>query len=199
MWDSEKEMVLETAREMAQKGLTVGNMGNVSMRLENASGRELLAITPSGRYYDSLRLDDMVIVDFAGKCIEGKLKPSVETMLHIEIYKKRKNVNAVVHSHPVFSSVLAVAGLEIPVIIDDQVVCLGGEIKIAEYAPSGSPEMVRNVVSALGARNAVIMANHGALSVGRDIRDALTNCEILEKTARIYVHALGLGKINLLQ
>jgi L-fuculose-phosphate aldolase len=199
MWDSEKKMVLGTAQQMVQKGLVVGNMGNVSMRLGDTSGRELLAITPSGRYYDSLDPDDIVIVDFDGKCIEGKLKPSVETMLHIEIYKTRKKVNAIVHSHPVFGSVVAVAGMEIPAILDDQVVCLGGGINVAEYAPSGSLEMVRSVVSALGERNAVIMANHGALSVGSDMRDALTNCEILEKTARIYVYALGLGKINLLQ
>jgi L-fuculose-phosphate aldolase len=199
MWDTEKKMVLGTAQQMVQKGLVVGNMGNVSMRLGDTSGRELLAITPSGRYYDSLDPDDIVIVDFDGKCIEGKLKPSVETMLHIEIYKTRKKVNAIVHSHPVFGSVVAVAGMEIPAILDDQVVCLGGGINVAEYAPSGSLEMVRSVVSALGERNAVIMANHGALSVGSDMRDALTNCEILEKTARIYVYALGLGKINLLQ
>lgn len=199
MWYTEKKMVLEAAQQMVQKGLVVGNMGNVSMRLINTGGKELLAITPSGRYYDSLDPDDIVIVDFDGKCIEGKLKPSVETMLHIEIYKTRKKVNAIVHSHPVFGSVVAVAGMEIPAILDDQVVCLGGGINVAEYAPSGSLEMVRSVVSALDERNAVIMANHGALSVGSDMRDALTNCEILEKTARIYVYALGLGKINLLQ
>jgi L-fuculose-phosphate aldolase len=157
-----------------------------------------VAITPSGRYYDSLSSNDIVIVDFEGKLVEGKLKPSVETMLHIQIYKKRKKVNAIVHSHPIFSSVAAVAGLEIPAILDDQVTCLGGEIKVAEYASSGSQKMVRNVVSALGSRNAVIMANHGALSVGRDIRDALTNCEMLEKTAKIFIYAFGLGKINFL-
>lgn len=197
MWESEKRMVLEATHQMVQKRLAVGNTGNVSMRLAEASSTELVAITPGGRYYDSLNPDDIVIVDFDGRRVEGKLKPSVETMLHIEIYKTRKKVNAIVHAHPVFSSAAAVAGLEIPRILDDQVACLGGEIKVAEYASSGSQEMVRNVVSALGSRNAVIMANHGALSVGSDMRDALTNCEILEKTAKIYIYALGLGRINL--
>lgn len=196
MWESEKEMVLEAACEMSQKGLVVGNMGNISMRLVAASGRELVAITPSGLYDELLTPADMVIVDFEGKRIEGKHKPSVETMLHIEIYKARKKVNAVVHAHPVFSSVVAVTKHKIPPILDDQVVCLDGEIKVAEYAPSGSQKMIQNVVSALGDKNAVLMANHGALSVGVDIRDALTNCEILEKTSKIYVYALGLGKIN---
>ncbi len=199
MWESEKKAVLEAAQEMVQKGLVVGNMGNISMRLVESSARELVAITPSGCYYDSLNPDDIVVVDFEGKRVEGKLKPSMETMLHIEIYKMRPKVNAIVHFHPIFSSVVAVMGVQIPAILDDQVVCLGGEIKVAEYAPSGSQKMVRNVVSALGEGNAVIMANHGALSVGKDMRDALTNSEVLEKTARIYVYALGLGKINLLR
>jgi L-fuculose-phosphate aldolase len=197
MWESEKKVVLEAACEMSRKGLIVGNEGNVSMRLVEASGRELVAITPSGLYDELLTPDDMVIVDFEGKRMEGKHKPSIETMLHIEIYKARKKVNAVVHAHPVFSSVVAVTRHEIPAILDDQVICLGGEIKVAEYAPSGSQKMIQNVVSALGAGNAVLMANHGALSVGVDMRDALTNCEILEKTSKVYVYALGLGRVNL--
>lgn len=197
MWDSEKKMVLEAALQMAERGLVVGTMGNVSMRIVNTDGRELVAITPSGRHYDLLKPGDMVIVDFEGKRIEGRLKPSVETMLHIAIYQARQQVNAVVHAHPVFSSVVAVAGLKIPPILDDQVACLGGEIKVAEYAPSGTSAMVRNVVSALGARNAVLMANHGALGVGKDLRDAVVNCELLEKTAKVYVYALAIGKVNL--
>lgn len=197
MWDSEKKMVLEAALQMVERGLVVGTTGNVSMRIDHSGGRELVAITPSGRHYDLLKPGDMVIVDFEGKRVEGKLKPSVETMLHIAIYQARQQVNAVVHAHPVFSSVVAVAGLKIPPILDDQVACLGGEIKVAEYAHSGSRRMVRKVVSALGDRNAVLMANHGALGVGKDLRDAVINCELLEKTAKIYVYALAIGKVNL--
>ncbi len=196
MWDSEKKMVLEAALRMVERGLVVGTMGNVSMRIASRDGRELMAITPSGCHYDLLKPVDIVVVDFAGKRIEGKLKSSVETMLHIEIYKARPQVNAVVHAHPVYSSVVAVAGLKIPLILDDQVACLGGEINVAEYAPSGTEEMVCHVVAALGARNAVLMANHGALGVGKDLRDAVVNCELLEKTAKVYVHALAIGKVN---
>jgi L-fuculose-phosphate aldolase len=181
---------------MVEKGLVVGNAGNVSMRFADSNGRELVAVTPTSRYCDSLNPSDMVIVDFNGKRVEGEFKPSVETMLHVEIYKARKEVNAIIHAHPVFSSVIAVIGQGIPAILDDQVACLGGEIRVADYASSGSQEMVRNVVAALGERNAVVMANHGALSVGKDMREAVTNCEVLEKTAKIYVYALSLGKVN---
>jgi L-fuculose-phosphate aldolase len=196
MWNSEKKAIIEAAQEMAKKGRVVGTAGNVSLRLKDPGGRELLAITPSGCRYESLKVDDIVVVDFEGKCVEGELKASIETVMHIEVYKARKKVNAIVHAHPVFCSVVAVAGVDIPPLIDEQVIYIGGEIKIAQYALPGTPELAKNAVSALGPRNAVILANHGALSVGRDMREALTFCELAEEMAKIYVSALSLGKVN---
>jgi len=195
-WNSEKRTVLEAAQQMAQKGFVVGTSGNVSMRLGEPGGGQWLAITPSGRYYDSLKVDDIVVVDFEGKRVEGELATSIETMLHVGIYRARKKVNAIIHTHPVFGSVVSVAGLEIPAILDDQAAYIGGEIKLAEYALPGSPELVENVVSALGPRNAVLLANHGAVSVGRNMREAFTVCELSEKTARVYICALNLGRVN---
>jgi L-fuculose-phosphate aldolase len=198
MWESEKKAVIEAAQEMERKGLVVGTAGNVSLRLKDPGGRELLAITPSGRYYDSLKVDDIVVVDFAGQRLEGELKASIETVMHTEVYKARRKVNAVVHAHSAFCSAIAVSGMDIPPLIDEQVIYIGGEIKVAEYALPGSPELARNAVSALGPRNAVILANHGVLSVGRDMREALTICELAEEMAKIYVSALSLGKVNTL-
>jgi L-fuculose-phosphate aldolase len=196
MWESEKRQVIEAAQEMERKGLAVGTAGNISLRLKDPGGRDLLAITPSGRYYDSLKVDDIVVVDFAGQKIEGELKASIETIMHIEVHKARKKVNAVVHAHPAFCSAIAVAGMDIPPLIDEQVILIGGEIKVAEYAFPGTPELAKSVVSALGPRNAVILANHGVLSVGRDMREALTICELAEEMAKIYVSALSIGKVN---
>ncbi len=196
MWDAEKKTVLQAARALAEKGLVVGTSGNVSLRLREPNGRELLVITPTGRYYDTLGIDDMVVVDFDGERVEGKFAPSEERMLHIGVCKARQKVNAVIHSHPVFGSAVASAGLEIPAFLDDQVVYIGGEIKVAPYALPGSLELAKNVISALGPRNAVLLANHGALSVGRDMQQAFAICELLEKTARIYICALSLGKVN---
>jgi L-fuculose-phosphate aldolase len=196
MWESEKRQVIEAAQEMERKGLAVGTAGNISMRLKDPGGRELLAITPSGRYYDSLKVDDIVVVDFAGQKVEGELKASIETIMHIQVHQARKKVNAVVHAHPAFCSTIAVARLDIPPLIDEQVIYIGGEIKVAEYALPGTPELAKSVVSALGPRNAVILANHGVLSVGRDMREALTICELAEEMAKIYVSALSLGKVN---
>jgi len=196
MWESEKKQVIEAAQEMGRKGLAVGTAGNISLRLKDPDGRELLAITPSGRYYDSLKVDDIVVVDFTGQKVEGELKASIETIMHIEVHKARKKVNAVVHAHPAFCSAIAVAHLDIPPLIDEQVIYIGGEIKVAEYAFPGTPELAKNAVSALGPRNAVILANHGVLSVGRDMREALTFCELAEELAKIYVSALSIGKVN---
>jgi L-fuculose-phosphate aldolase len=198
MWESEKKQVIEAAQEMERKGLVVGTAGNISLRVKATDGRELLAITPSSRYYDSLKVDDIVVVDFVGQKVEGGLKATIETIMHIEVHKARKKMNAVVHAHPPFCSALAVAGIDIPPLIDEQVVLIGGEIKVAQYALPGTPELAKNAVSALGPRNAVILANHGVLAVGRDMREALTICELAEELAKIYVSALGLGKVNLI-
>ena len=196
MWESQKQEVLKAAQQMSRKGFVVGTSGNVSLHFKDSEGRDLVAITPSGRDYDAMKPNDIVMVDLEGQRVEGELTPSVETMLHTGIYKVREKVNAIIHTHPVYGSILAVAGLEIPAILDDQVTQIGGEIRVAPYALSGSPEMTGNAIAALGPRNAVLLANHGAISVGRNMREAFTMCQLLEKTAKIYVFALSLGKVN---
>jgi L-fuculose-phosphate aldolase len=196
MWEAEKKQVIEAAQEMERKGLAVGKAGNISLRLKDPAGRDLLAITPSGRYYDSLRVDDVVVIDFTGQRVEGELKASIETPMHFEVLKARKKMNAVVHAHPPFCSVLAVARMDIPPLIDEQVIYIGGDVKVAEYALPGTPELAKSAVAALGPGNAVILANHGLLTVGRDMREALTFCELAEELARIYISTLSLGKVN---
>jgi len=195
-WQEEKRLVLETSRKMLEKGLVVGKSGNVSIRLPPEDGRELLAITPTSRYYDLLTVDDIQVIDFETEPVEGDLPPSSETLLHIGIYRARKNINAVIHTHSVFASAASVAGLEIPASLDDQVTFIGGEIRLAEYALPGSEELINHAIAALGDRNAVLLPNHGTIGIGRTMREAFTVCELLEKTAKIYLCALTLGKVN---
>ena len=170
MWESEKKQVIEAAQEMERKGLVVGTAGNVSMRLKDPGGRELLAITPSGRYYDSLKVDDIVVVDFSGQKVEGELKATIEMVMHIEVHKARKKINAVVHAPPPFCSAIAVAGMDIPPLIDEQVILIGGEIKVAQSDFPGTPELAKNVASAMGPRNAAHPAIYGDISIGRRTR-----------------------------
>ena len=195
-WLEQKKEVLVTARKMLGYGLVVGTSGNVSLRLPPEEGRELMAITPSSRHYDQLRADDIQIVDFEAEPVEGNLPPSIETRLHIAIYKARKDINAIVHTHSTFASAIAVAGLDIPAILEDQVALIGGEIKLARSAPSGSEDQMITIVAALGDRNAALLANHGAVALGRTPREAFTVCQLIEKTAKVYYLALSLGKVN---
>ncbi len=197
-WTDAKKQVLETARQVHRAGLVVGTSGNVSLRLPPEEGRGLLAVTPTSRHYETLTIDDIQVIDFETKQVEGNLAPSMETVLHIGIYRARADVNAVIHSHPVYACAISVTGRDIPPILEDQVVFLGDGVKLAPYAPSGSGEMVVNVTGALGERNAVLLPNHGAVTVGRTLREAFTASELLERTAQAYYLALSLGKVNLL-
>ena len=192
-WQTEKEQVLETARKMLAEGLVVGTAGNVSMRLPPFEGKEILAITPHHIYYDLMTPDDIVIIDYEGEPLEGDV-PSVEAMLHIGIYQARKNVKAVIHTHSVYASAFAVAGRNIPAVLDEQVTYLGGEVRLAKYAISGSEELASNVVQALGKNNAVLLPSHGMVGVGRSLREALTVCQLVERTAQIFQLAQSLGR-----
>jgi L-fuculose-phosphate aldolase len=191
-WQKEKEQVLETARRMLAEGLVVGTSGNVSLRLPPYEGREILAITPHHIYYDLMTPDDIVIIDFEGEPLEGEI-PSAEAMLHISIYQARSKVKAVIHTHSVFASALAAAGQSLPAILDEQVTYIGGEVRLAKYAISGSQELADNVVQALGQRNAVLLPNHGMVGVGRSLREALTVCQLVERTAQIFLLSQNLG------
>jgi L-fuculose-phosphate aldolase len=197
-WREAKKTVLEAAREMVDKGLVTGTAGNISLRLPSEGKRHLLAITPSSKHYNSIGIDDIQVMDFNGEKVEGDLRPSIETPMHTAIYKARKDVNAVVHTHSVYASAAAVAGLEIPPIIEEQVITLGGEIKLAEYALCGSDELARNAVIALADRSGVLLASHGAIGTGHSMLDAFSACELIEKIAKIYLLALLAGKVNIL-
>ncbi len=196
-WQKEKELVLFTARELVTKGMVIGSSGNVSLRLGNA-GEGLLAVTPTSLPYDTLSPDDIQLVDFSGRSVEGSLAPSMETNLHIGIYQARPDVNAVIHTHSVFASAAAVLGHDIPPILDEQVLFLGGSIRCARYGLSGSQELADAVLAALGDRSAALLRNHGAIGTGHDLPDAMTACELLEKTARIYLMVRSAGTVTTL-
>ena len=196
-WQTERQAVADAAREMAALGLVTGTSGNVSTRLGNGGGDiELMAITPSGRPYHELSVDDVVVADFDVEPVEGDLIPSTESLLHVAIYRARPEVGAVIHTHSVFSSALAVAGVEIPAVIDEVTISMGGPIRVSRYAFPGSEEMASHVCAALKERKAALISNHGAVGVGRDLGEALGVCTLLERVAEIFVHATALGRVN---
>lgn len=190
MWENEKREIIDISLKLVENGLVSGMSGNVSVRLSDPQHGDYIAITPSSRYYDSLTIEDIAVVNTGGNQIAGNLKPSIEMNLHLEIYKVLKSVNAVIHTHSIYATALAVAGLNIPPVTDEQVLYLGGEISIASHALPGTKQMAENVLSALGNKNAVLMANHGALVTGNGIRAAFENCILLERIAKVYIYAL---------
>jgi L-fuculose-phosphate aldolase len=193
-WHVEKALVLATALKLVEKGLVLGKAGNVSQRLSGPGGNDLLVITPTSRYYDSLMEDDMPVVDLDGRVVEGSLAPSSELKLHVAVYRARRDVGAVVHTHSVHASALAIAGVGIPAVLEEEVSMLGGEIRVAKYGVAGSAELARNAVRALGDRNAVILANHGVVGTGRTLREALHSCELVEKAAHAYLLSMAAGR-----
>ncbi|ABR31695.1 aldolase [Thermosipho melanesiensis] len=185
-----KKEILRAVKFIVDNNLVKGTWGNVSIREGN-----IIYITPSGVPYDKLKEGMISVVDFNGNLVEG-LKPSSELPTHIEIYKSRKDVRAIVHTHPVFSSTISVVSSEIPPIIEDAVMILGPEIKVSEYALPGTWELAKNVVDALSDNHAVILKNHGLITVGTNIDEALTASLICEKTAEIYLYALNIGNFS---
>ncbi|MBI4233692.1 MAG: class II aldolase/adducin family protein [Chloroflexi bacterium] len=194
LWEPQRRAVLEAAQELARQGLVIGASGNVSLRLEPQEGKDLLAITPTQRAYSTMRPEDIVVVDFDGEPVAGELPPSSELLLHVGVYRARRDVGAVIHTHSTYASVCAVAGLEIPPIIDEVVLRVGGPIAVALYAFPGTQELAERACHALGERNAVLLRNHGAVGVGKDLREALEVCQLVERAAKVFVMASLLGR-----
>ena len=188
-FDEARQQVAEVARKMAAAGLVSGTSGNVSARLPGG----LMAVTPMGGRCEQAEAEEMVVVDRDLTTVEGDLAPSSESLLHASIYAARPDVGGVVHTHAVYSSAAAVAGLEIPPIVDEMVVALGGAVRVSEYAPPASEDVAEKVCSALGKRDAALVRNHGAVAVGASPRSALDTAILVERAAKIFVLSSILG------
>ena len=194
-YDKEKKSVLECSRWLSAHGYfgsLRGSGGNISTKIRDGSG---IAITPSGRPYRKISSGDICIIDFKQKPLEGGVVPSVEAGMHIAIYENRPDVTAVVHTHSIFASILSITNQAIPALFDEITIEIGCAVELIPYAISGSVELVQNVVSKLGNNCCCyLLQNHGALSLGSDIEQAWKNAELMEKVAKVYYHALAIGK-----
>ncbi|MBL8967486.1 MAG: class II aldolase/adducin family protein [Spirochaetaceae bacterium] len=174
--------------ELVESGLVDGTWGNLSVRLDGG----LMAITPSGRDYRALRDEDIVLVDIGtGEARGGK--PSTETPLHRAVYAARPEVGAVVHTHSASASTVAAARREVPPLLDDFAQVVGPSLRVADYALPGTARMAKGVLKALGGRMAALLANHGAVALGRDMDEALLCARMAEKGCRVFIEAEFLG------
>jgi L-ribulose-5-phosphate 4-epimerase len=183
-----KQQIVETAQCLVEKGYLMATGGNLSTRI---AGQKAFAVTPSNYDYDKMTPDDVCVLDFDLNVIEGTLKPSVESALHAGVYVTRADVNAVVHTHQVYASALALINAPIPALFDEQVRFLGRSVEIIPYAPSGTGFLKNAIVKHIkNHNNAYILQNHGALCFGPDVERAAHNVEILEKCSLAYLLAL---------
>ncbi len=178
------------ARKMYESGLVRATQGNLSAR-DPASN--LICITPSGADYQSLSAEDIAVVDEQGEVVAGKWQPSVETPLHTHILRQRRDIHCVMHTHSLYASAFGVIYQPIPMILAESASCLGGEVPVAPYQMSGTPEFAQLIAETLGNGPAVIWGNHGAMVVGATLPQTFSIAHALEDTAQIYAIARGLG------
>jgi L-fuculose-phosphate aldolase len=188
------EAVLATAKDMLRRGLTEGTAGNISARQEDGT----VVITPSSVDYDEMTLDDLVVVALDGEVVSAKegRSPSSEKMLHLSCYRAFDDIGSVIHSHPVYATMFAVAHQNIPACIDEFTVYVGGDVRVTEYASSGSAALGDNAVVALKDRGAALIANHGLVAVGPRPDKVLHITALVERNAQIVFGARLLGEIH---
>lgn len=193
-YSTERQQIIRIGQEIYRQRLVAGTWGNVSCRLKPD---HYLLITPSGMPYDSLQDQDLVVMDLEGTIIAGERKPSSESPLHLQVYKQRPDVGAIVHVHSPWASAYAVACQPIPMLLEESAQVLGAPVPVTRYEHAGSHELAAAACEALGEHNkAVLLANHGLVGLGKDLEEALLVCIIAEKTARIGITARILGNVN---
>ena len=183
------EAVIAAGQRMLESNLTVETWGNISVRTEEG----IICITPSGMAYQEITPSDLVFLDLEGSVCDGSRIPSIETQMHVRIYQSRPDVYAILHTHPVASTVFGVLRKPIPVITDEIAQAIGGEISVADYALPGTDLLAENTVKALGEKNACLLANHGAVCVGKDLNACFKAAIVLETGAEIYQKALAVS------
>jgi L-fuculose-phosphate aldolase len=189
--------VVRVARALRERGLAIGTSGNVGARL--ADGR--IAITPSTMDYDDMAPDDVVIVDAAGNPSEGGHRPSSELRIHVETFVARPDVIGIVHTHSPFATAWAATRRPLPAVhyVLAMLVAPGRDVlRVADYATFGTAELAHNAVIALGDDQACLLANHGAIAVGRSLTSALGRAERVEELAMLAWRAEQIGGATLL-
>ena len=183
--------VLAAAKDMLRLDLTAGTSGNVSGRLDNGH----VVITPSSIPYDTMTLEDLVVLDEDGKVVEGTRSPSSEKMVHIASYRRYPEIGSVIHAHPPYASMFAVARQPIPAAIDEFAVYVGGSVPVAEYAMTGTDELGEYAADCVATVGSALLANHGTITVSATPAQAIHQLGVVERAAQIVWGARALGNV----
>lgn len=187
--------VVRGAKAIFSKGLVEAGEGNVSVR---NGKKEEFYITPSFNQYDTLTKDEIVHLNFEGTPLSAGKLPSTEAKMHIAIYKSRPKVQAIIHTHSPFATMLSIVGKGIPIIMEEMYAFLGGSVDVSEFGKAHTVEIADVALEALGIKNAALLANHGVIVCGKSLDHAIKFAELVEKLAKMYWGALQIGKPNII-
>lgn len=192
MVKTERELrqdIVDIGRLVFEKGWVAANDGNISIRLDE----ERILATPTGVSKGMMHVDDLIIVDYEGNKVEGRLERTSEIAMHLLVYGMRSDVGAVVHAHPPVATGFAAAGLSLNKALLPEVVIGLGCVPLADYGLPGTPELTDPMIPLIPKYDAILMANHGAVSYGKDVHQAYFRMETVEHFARINFVAEMLG------
>ncbi|MCE5196938.1 MAG: class II aldolase/adducin family protein [Negativicutes bacterium] len=186
------QQIVTAGRRMLQSNLTVETWGNLSLR-DPETG--FIYITPSAMAYDTIQASDVVVCDASGTLVDGRRKPTMEKELHLAVYRARPEINAILHTHPLYSMVFAVLAEPIPLILEEAAQVLGAAVEVTAYALPGSAELAAYCAAALGRQaNACLLRAHGAVCIGETLEQAFRAATVLEMTAQVYYMARSIGQ-----
>ncbi|HTW08375.1 MAG TPA: L-fuculose-phosphate aldolase [Acidimicrobiales bacterium] len=185
------QAVLAAAKELLHRGLVEGTSGNISARMADGN----IVCTPSSVDYQAMTLEDLVVVSAAGEVVAkaAERSPTSELLLHLACYRAYDDIGAVIHAHPVWATMWACAHEPVPACVDEFTMYIGGDVRCAEYAMSGSADVGAHAVEALRDRGAALLANHGMVAVAQNPAKALHIVALVERTAQIAWGARALG------
>ncbi len=190
----ERELLVSYGKKLITSNLTKGSGGNISIYNRE---KGLIAITPSGMDYFQTQIEDIVIVDIEGNIIEGNHRPSSEIGMHLIFYKNRHDAKAVVHTHSIYATAVSCMGWTLEA-VHYLVGMAGYDVRCAKSATYGSMELAENALETMEDRDAVLLANHGLITLGIDIESAFSTAEHLEFVAELYCITKSLGSPNIL-
>lgn len=187
---NERELLVEYGKKLIDKNLTKGTSGNLSIFDRD---KKLFAITPSGIDYYNTKIEDIVIMDIDGNVVEGSKKPSSEHNLHRIFYANREDIGAIVHAHTIYSTVLSCMNMSLPA-VHYMIASAGKDVRCTKYATFGTEELAKNAYDEMKDRKAVLLANHGVLTGGKDIFEAFSILEDVEYVSELYIKAKNIGE-----
>ena len=189
-----RQEIIRVTRIVAGQGLVRSSDGNTSVRL--GEGRFL--ITPSGLYKMTMEPDDLIVVDGQGQVIAGRpgLQPTSETLMHLEAYRQRPDIGAVLHAHPPYATALTIAGIPFPVNLIPEVLLTCGDVPTAPYATPGTEDLAHSISDLIREHDGLLLSHHGSLTVGKTLEEALVTLERIEHVAHTFFLARALGEVH---